>query len=212
MQKDRRTNLPKIWLYKDKATGDGKGEATVTYDDQNAAESAIKWFDGKNFKGYNIKVSIAQRTNRRPMDGGGRGGPGRGSWGRGGGGERGGGRGGFGGDRGGYGSDMGGRGGGGGGGGADRGNLQEREGDWICTSCSNKNFAWRNECNRCKEAKAGGGGGGGGGGGRGGGGGYGGDRGGDRGGYGGGRGGRGGGRGGGGGYGGDRDSGPMRGG
>lgn len=50
--------------------------------------------------------------------------------------------------------------GGGRGGGADR---QERDGDWICGSCSNNNFAKRTECNRCKEPRAGGSGGGGGG-------------------------------------------------
>lgn len=34
-------------MYIDKNTGRPKGEATVTYDDANAARSAIKWFDGK---------------------------------------------------------------------------------------------------------------------------------------------------------------------
>ena len=33
-------------------------------------------------------------------------------------------------------------------------NLREISGDWLCSSCQNKNFAWRNECNRCKEPKA----------------------------------------------------------
>lgn len=36
---------------------------------------------------------------------------------------------------------------------------QSREGDWICEDCQNKNFAWRNECNRCKAPKGAGGGG-----------------------------------------------------
>lgn len=43
------------------------------------------------------------------------------------------------------------------------GGNRSREGDWTCGSCNNTNFAWRNECNRCKEPKSGGGGGGGGG-------------------------------------------------
>lgn len=43
---DRRSGKPKIWMYKDKITGKPKGEATVTYDDANAARSAIDWFDG----------------------------------------------------------------------------------------------------------------------------------------------------------------------
>ncbi len=28
-------------------TGQGKGEATVTYDDPNSAQAAIQWFGGK---------------------------------------------------------------------------------------------------------------------------------------------------------------------
>jgi len=47
IKKDRRTMKSKIWMYMDKTTGKPKGEATVTYDDQNAARSAIEWFDGK---------------------------------------------------------------------------------------------------------------------------------------------------------------------
>jgi RNA-binding protein FUS len=43
---DKKTNQPKIWIYKDKNTGEGKGEATVTYDDEEAASAAIKWFNG----------------------------------------------------------------------------------------------------------------------------------------------------------------------
>lgn len=46
LQTDRRSGKPKIWMYKDKITGKPKGEATVTYDDANAARSAIDWFDG----------------------------------------------------------------------------------------------------------------------------------------------------------------------
>lgn len=49
----------------------------------------------------------------------------------------------------------------GGGGGGGGGGRNQRDGDWTCSSCNNTNFAWRNECNRCKEPKAGGGGGGG---------------------------------------------------
>jgi len=87
-------------MYKDKITGKPKGEATVTYDDANAARSAIDWFDGglwylktlvqysvercvssvmnvllayfsgKDFKGSVIKVQMAQHKNNY---GGGRG-------------------------------------------------------------------------------------------------------------------------------------------
>lgn len=84
-------------MYKDKNTGKPKGEATVTYDDQNAARSAIEWFDNKDFKGYTIKVQIAQhKSSWSGGRGGGGGGGGRGGGGRG---RGGGGFGGRGGDR-----------------------------------------------------------------------------------------------------------------
>ena len=31
--------------------------------------------------------------------------------------------------------------------------FNERSGDWICQNCRNLNFAFRNECNRCKLPK-----------------------------------------------------------
>ncbi|XP_046801985.1 RNA-binding protein cabeza isoform X2 [Lucilia cuprina] len=198
IKKDKRTSKPKIWLYRHKDTGISKGEATVTYDDINAAQSAIAWFDGRDFNGCIIKVSLAQRPNNWSKGAGGVGGSGgRGGGGRGG---RGGGPGGDRGDRprfdrgsgGDYdsgrgdrgGDDRGGRprmGGSGGGGPGGNNNVAPREGDWKCSSCNNTNFAWRNECNRCKTPKSGDEGGSGGG--RGGGGGNYGGGGGDRGGY-----------------------------
>lgn len=44
---DKKNDCKKIWIYKDKTTGKGKGEATITYDDPPTATSAINWFDGK---------------------------------------------------------------------------------------------------------------------------------------------------------------------
>lgn len=117
-------------MYKDKITGKPKGEATVTYDDANAARSAIDWFDGglqyvvsfvqycvercmasmknfllayvsgKDFKGSIIKVQMAQHKNNYSGGRGGRGG------------SRGGGVGGGGSSSSGGGMDRGGRGGG----------------------------------------------------------------------------------------------------
>ena len=70
---------PKIWVYKDKESGMSKGECTITYDDVNAAQSAISWFDGKDFNGCTIKVSLAQRQNNWQNKSVGRGGFNKGS-------------------------------------------------------------------------------------------------------------------------------------
>ena len=71
LQKDKRTNKPKIWIYRDKESGKGKGECTITYDDPAAASGAIQWFDGKDFNGNVIKVQLAQRNNTWQKGGGG---------------------------------------------------------------------------------------------------------------------------------------------
>lgn len=42
--------------------------------------------------------------------------------------------------------------GGGGSGGSSSGG-QARAGDWECSDCQNKNFSWRNSCNRCQASK-----------------------------------------------------------
>uniref|UniRef100_A0A8C7IBS2 Uncharacterized protein n=1 Tax=Oncorhynchus kisutch TaxID=8019 RepID=A0A8C7IBS2_ONCKI len=177
---NKKTGLPMINLYSDKATGRLKGEATVSFDDPPSAKAAIEWFDGKEFQGKPLKVSFATRRAEFTQRGGGAAG---GGGGRGGGGFGGRGRG----------RGFGGGGGGGGGGGP---NFDIKGGDWPCpnSSCGNMNFARRYECNKCGTPKPGDSGGGRGYGGDRGGGyrGRGGFRGGDRGGY------------GGGGYGGDR--------
>jgi RNA-binding protein FUS len=138
---DKKTGKPKIWIYRDKISGKGKGEATLTYDDPHTAKSAINWFNGKECGGKIIKVEFAQRKPGIGGDRGGGGGFGGGNPGRGfrGGGSRG--------------SDRGGPRGASDGGG--------RQGDWRCPvqSCNNNNFSWRNECNRCKAPRPGDGGG-----------------------------------------------------
>nr|XP_054918719.1 ribosomal large subunit pseudouridine synthase B-like isoform X3 [Dermacentor andersoni] len=136
---DKKTGKNKIWIYKDKITGKGKGEATITYDDPPTAGSAITWFHGKEFMGGKINVELAQR--KTPFGGG-----------------FGGGMGGRGGPRGGRGGPRGGGGGGGGGrgGGPDSG-MGGRDGDWKCPNpaCGNNNFSWRVQCNRCSAPRDG---------------------------------------------------------
>jgi RNA recognition motif-containing protein len=60
LQKDKRTNLPKIWIYRDKVTNQPKGDATVTYEDPHAAGAAVEWFNNTDFHGNVISVSIAE--------------------------------------------------------------------------------------------------------------------------------------------------------
>ncbi|OTF70174.1 RNA binding protein-like protein, partial [Euroglyphus maynei] len=96
-----RSQKHRIWIYRDKVTGEGKGEATLTYEDPHTAKSAIQWFHGKELPGTGkiLNVEFAQR--KLPAGGdykGGRGGRGGGGGfpmrGRGAGGDRGGGGGG----------------------------------------------------------------------------------------------------------------------
>lgn len=47
----KRRGQKKIWLYRDKATGELKGDGTVSYDDPFSAASAVQWFNGKDWKG-----------------------------------------------------------------------------------------------------------------------------------------------------------------
>lgn len=144
---NRRLNQPAINIYTDKDSGKPKGDATLSYDDPTCARAAVEHFDGKEFQGSRIKVSMARR---KPMMGGMRGGmPMRGGPGM----DRGGmmGRGG---DRGGF-PPRGGPRGGMGWGGPQQGNVQKRAGDWDCPNpgCGNQNFSWRMECNQCKAPK-----------------------------------------------------------
>ncbi len=83
---DKKTNASKIWIYKDKNTGEGKGECTITYEDEAAAEAAIQWFNEKVIMGNVVKIQLATRKNNfNNFRGGNRGGRGGGGGGSGGG-------------------------------------------------------------------------------------------------------------------------------
>jgi len=89
----------KVWIYKNKQTGQPKGDATVSYEDPNAAEGAVSWFNNKPFEregGPKLTISVAERKTNPLYAGGGAGGGGQGGGGyQGGGGGAGGGGGGY---------------------------------------------------------------------------------------------------------------------
>jgi len=120
IKNDKRSGKPKIVIYRDKTTGEIKGDATVTYDDIATPEAAIEWFDGKEFLERTIHVELAKKKDPEEMSGGNRGGGG-GSWKRGGGSSGGGGRSG-----------------------------EPAAADWHCPGCGNLNWARRTSCNRCQ--------------------------------------------------------------
>ncbi|OXB76462.1 UNVERIFIED_CONTAM: hypothetical protein H355_014177, partial [Colinus virginianus] len=63
---NKRTGQPMIHLYIDKETGKPKGDATVSYDDPSTAKTAVEWFDGKDFQGSKLKVSLTRKKG--PMN------------------------------------------------------------------------------------------------------------------------------------------------
>jgi RNA-binding protein FUS len=70
---DNKAGQPKIWIYKDKATGLPKGDATLTWDDEETAERSLEWFNGVEFLGQKIKVEMADYYDWMAKKGGQRG-------------------------------------------------------------------------------------------------------------------------------------------
>eukprot|EP01049_Picozoa_sp_SAG25_P016181 SAG25_NODE_3601_length_1026_cov_1.656958_1_plen_168_part_10 len=78
----------KVWLYKDRRTGQLKGDGTITFADEEAANAAVDFFHGvempgwsERSKGEKLHVSIAERKEgwdkgKRWAGGGGGGGGG----------------------------------------------------------------------------------------------------------------------------------------
>jgi len=82
---DDRSGGPKIWIYKDRDTGEGNGRATVTYEDDETANKAISEYNDQHIDsiGAVVRVQLAQRRPRNnDSDRGGRGGyrGGRNNW------------------------------------------------------------------------------------------------------------------------------------
>ncbi|CAF2583319.1 unnamed protein product [Rotaria sp. Silwood2] len=74
---DDRSGGPKIWIYKDRDTGEANGRATVTYEDDETANRAISKYNDQHIDsiGTSVQVQLAQRRNRNNNnDRGGRGG------------------------------------------------------------------------------------------------------------------------------------------
>jgi len=74
---DDRSGGPKIWIYKDRDTGEPNGRATVTYEDDDTANRAISEYNDQHIDSIDavVRVQLAQRRPRNDNnDRGGRGG------------------------------------------------------------------------------------------------------------------------------------------
>ena len=59
IKKDKKTAMDKIHIYRE--GGRCKGDATVTYEDPDAAEGAVDFFDKQDFLGQPLTVTVASR-------------------------------------------------------------------------------------------------------------------------------------------------------
>jgi len=69
---DDRSGGPKIWIYKDRNTGEPNGRATVTFDDNESADRAIQEYNNQHVDSIDatVRVQLAQRPNRSNDRGG----------------------------------------------------------------------------------------------------------------------------------------------
>jgi len=69
---NERSGGPKIWIYKDRMTGEGNGRATVTYEDEETAQKAISEYHDQHISSLNsvVRVQLAQRRSRNNEHGG----------------------------------------------------------------------------------------------------------------------------------------------
>ena len=66
---DEQTGQQKIVIRTDRYTGEPNGQAMVTYADNDAAETAVEWFNGKWFDDkHTVKVSQAMVRNSPSFD------------------------------------------------------------------------------------------------------------------------------------------------
>jgi len=63
---DEQSGGPKIWIYKDRDTGEGNGRATVTYEDDETANRAIAEYNDQHIDSIDVtvRVQLAQRRGR----------------------------------------------------------------------------------------------------------------------------------------------------
>tara|TARA_B110001452_G_scaffold246691_1_gene232188 strand:+ start:55 stop:645 length:591 start_codon:yes stop_codon:yes gene_type:complete len=67
---------PTVHLYLDKRTQRPKGDCTVSFEESETAQAAIKWYDGEPFaqqRGTRLSISIAKRPGEGTWSGGGKG-------------------------------------------------------------------------------------------------------------------------------------------
>ena len=67
---------PTVHMYLDKRTQRPKGDCTISFEEPETAQAAIRWYDGKSFAGYSstkLSISIAKRPGSGMWNGGGKG-------------------------------------------------------------------------------------------------------------------------------------------